>query len=159
MIFCSLYAERTKIRLGTVYVQQGNNDLCKLSGTFNVQQTIYSVCVFSCLICCPLIRYVCLKKEPPIISYKKENPSRTCSLELKYKRLTQGFMPVWMCGLSPLAFSHVLSLHVFSNPVHVLPIQYSPCFITCHHSPLCHFQGVNKLHDPRPASSCFIGRN
>ena len=74
MIFCSLYAERTKIRLGTVYVQQGNNDLCKLSGTFNVQQTIYSVCVFSCLICCPLIRYVCLKKEPPIISYKKENP-------------------------------------------------------------------------------------
>ena len=56
MIFCSLYAERTKIRLGTVYVQQGNNDLCKLSGTFNVQQTIYSVCAFSCWICCPLIR-------------------------------------------------------------------------------------------------------
>ena len=35
----NFYAEWTKIRLGTVYVQQGNK-LSKLSRTFNVQQTI-----------------------------------------------------------------------------------------------------------------------
>ena len=38
---------------------------------------------------------------------RKENTERTCLLELKYKRVTQGFMPVWMCSLSPLAFFYV----------------------------------------------------
>ena len=39
-------------------------------------------------------------------SRKNASTKRTCSLELKHKRLTQGFTPVWMCGLSPLKFSH-----------------------------------------------------
>ena len=36
----------------------------------------------------PLLRQIF--KEPR----RKENPLRTCSLELKYKRFTQGFTPV-----------------------------------------------------------------
>ena len=28
-------------------------------------------------------------------------------LEPKYKRVTQGFSPLWMCSLLPLAFSYV----------------------------------------------------
>ena len=43
-------------RYGSVQFMFSRGIMCKLSGTFNVQQTIYSVCAFSCWICCPLIR-------------------------------------------------------------------------------------------------------
>ena len=43
-------------RYGSVQFMFSRGIMCKLRGTFNVQQTIYSVCAFSCWICCPLIR-------------------------------------------------------------------------------------------------------
>ena len=44
--------------------------------------------------------------------YKKGKSLKHMLVRAK-KRLTKGFTPVWMCGLSPLAFSHTTGLWVF----------------------------------------------
>ena len=78
----------------------------------------------------PLLRQIF--KEPPIISYKKgKSLKELCSLELKYKRFTQGFSPVQMCGLSPLTFSQVnknVSYLSDTNFTHLyLQVKYAQC--------------------------------
>ena len=53
----SLLHSGPKIRLGTVYVQQGKIVWVE-QNLLNVQQTIYSVRAYSCWICSPFMRYV-----------------------------------------------------------------------------------------------------